>query len=131
MPVSQHPLVHYAAVASGAIAILFGFNALFRPEHAMTFFEFDYPTAPAEKSVMDKIMYVYGTRDILLGMSCIIAGVAGNRKTLGWTMLNLSAMAWVDGIICWNNGHGQWNHWGYAPQLTLVGALLLGWFDRN
>ncbi|KAL2809152.1 hypothetical protein BJX63DRAFT_406708 [Aspergillus granulosus] len=131
MVLSQNPLVHFGATASGTVAILFGINALFRPAHALSFFELDYPTTAAEQSIINNLMYVYGARDIFMGLSCYIAGCLGNNKTLGWTMLGIAGIAWADGAICWANGHGQWNHWSYAPQITIVGAMLLGVFDRK
>ncbi|KAL3458170.1 hypothetical protein BJX64DRAFT_228031 [Aspergillus heterothallicus] len=131
MPLSQNSIVHFAATAAGTVSIGFGINAFFRPEHALSFFELDYPTTAAQQSVINNLMYVYGVRDIFMGLACYIAGLYGNSRTLGWTMLAVASVAWADGIICWANGHGQWNHWSHAPQETILGAILLGLFDRN
>ena len=51
----------------------------------------------------------------------------GDRKTLGWIMVAGSGVAFADGFIVKAQiGKGEWNHWGYAPVLTVVGSLLLG-----
>jgi len=75
-------------------------------------------------------MIVYGARDIFMGLALYAAAYTGNRKTLGWITLAGSAVAFVDGVVCWQAGKGEWNHWGYAPMLTVVGGLLLGALDK-
>ncbi|KAL3443023.1 hypothetical protein BJX65DRAFT_286044 [Aspergillus insuetus] len=131
MPLSENRLLHLGATASGTIALGFGINAFLRPEHALSFFELNYPATTAERSVVDNLIYAYGARDVFMGVVAYIAGYFGNNKTLGWTILAIAGVAYADGAICWANGHGQWNHWSYAPQLTVVAAMLLGVFDHK
>ena len=88
------------------------------------------PASIADKRLVDSLMVVYGARDIFMGAALYAAAWAGNRKTLGLITLAGSAVAFVDGIVCWQAGQGEWNHWGYAPMLTVVGSLLLGVADR-
>ncbi|KAL4791109.1 hypothetical protein BDV19DRAFT_371223 [Aspergillus venezuelensis] len=47
MPLSQHPVLPIGAKAFSLIAIGFGINALVRPEHALTFFEWEMPLVEA------------------------------------------------------------------------------------
>lgn len=117
------PLV---AAAFGTICISFGVNALLRPEHALSFFEFDYPTTGPEQNLVDSLMVVYGIRDIFMGFAVYATAWCGSRRALGWIMLAIGAVAVGDGVVCWKNGHGEWNHWGYAPIVGLVGALFVG-----
>ncbi|KAL4865122.1 hypothetical protein BDV12DRAFT_188378 [Aspergillus spectabilis] len=128
-PLSQMPVLRLAASTFGTIFIGFGINAFVRPEHALSFFELQYPVSRAEQSVVNNLIYAYGARDVFMGLTAYIAVFFGNSISLGWTLLAISGVAYVDGIICWANGDGQWNHWGYAPMVTVVGALLLGVFD--
>ncbi|KAL4807469.1 putative integral membrane protein [Aspergillus unguis] len=114
-----------AASAFGTIGLGFGINAILRPDHALSFFELDYPTSPNEQALVNNLMYVYGARDIFMGIVTYIAAYYGNNKALGWTLLSVSGVAYADGLICWINGHGEWNHWGYAPVITFVSFLLL------
>jgi hypothetical protein len=110
----------------GIVPIAFGINAILRPAHALTFFEFEPPLAPADRSLVDSLMVVYGVRDIFMGLAIYAAGFLGTRKSLGWTLIATSAVAVADGAVCWAQGRGQWNHWGYAPVVAVIGGLLVG-----
>lgn len=130
-PLSQSSLLRLAGSVFGTIFLGFGINAFLRPEHALSFFEFDYPSTLHEQKLIDSLMVVYGARDVFMGLATYICAYYGNNKALGWTLLAASAVAYVDGFVCWLNGHGQWGHWGYAPVISVVGSLLLGLFDRK
>ena len=66
-----------------------------------------------------------------MGVALYSTTYFGNRKSLGWTLIAGSGVAFVDGAVCRAYaGQGEWNHWGYAPILTAVGAALLGVLDR-
>lgn len=131
MALSQHPGLQIGAKAFALIAVGFGVNALFRPEHALSFFEWEMPTTLAERQLVESLLYAYGVRDIFWGFATWIAAAYGNPKTAGWTLVGGSAVAFADGIICYSWGHGQWGHWSYAPIFTLLGATLLGVFDKT
>ncbi|RJE16793.1 integral membrane protein, partial [Aspergillus sclerotialis] len=77
-----------ASTAIGTIFIGFGINAILRPQHALSFFEFDYPVAngDATKTLIDNLMLIYGVRDIFMGLVIYIAA-RGNKKVLGGTLL--------------------------------------------
>jgi hypothetical protein len=126
---SQSSSLPIAANVFGTIFISFGINAILRPISALSFFEFKPPTSAADKKLVDSLMVVYGARDIFMGLAICIAAYFGERNSLGWILIVASGVAFVDGAICWGNGKGEWNHWGYAPMLTAVGAVLLGALD--
>ncbi|KAH1487986.1 hypothetical protein LV164_008190 [Aspergillus fumigatus] len=128
---SQSASVSLLTTVVGFIPISFGINAILRPEHALTFFEFEPPVAPSDRSLVDNLMIIYGVRDIFMGLAIYAAGFLGTRKSLGWTLIATSAVAFVDGAVCWSQGHGQWNHWGYAPVLAIIGGLLVGSDGKN
>lgn len=128
---SESPLLRIAGSVFGTIAVGFGLNAIYRPENALSFFELDYPTTVTEQSLVDKLLVVYGIRDVFMGLAIYITAYYGTRQSLGWTLLASSGVAYADGIVCWMNGHGEWNHWGYAPLISVVGVLVLGLFDRK
>ncbi|PGH18782.1 hypothetical protein AJ79_00195 [Helicocarpus griseus UAMH5409] len=129
MPISQHPGLRIAANVFAAMGIGFGINAFLRPEHALTFFEWEAPTSLPEKQLVRNLLYIYGIRDIFEGLAVIIASVYGTRRSLGWTLMALSFVAVGDGIVCKSSGKGEWGHWSYAPILSAVGGALIGWFD--
>lgn len=126
MPVSQLPALRLAAVAFATIFIGFGVNAIVRPDHALTFFEFEPPADPSDHGMVNSLMAVYGVRDIFMGVVIYIATFSGTSKALGLTLITASAVAFADGAVCWMHGQGQWAHWGYAPIILTVGGLLLG-----
>ena len=126
------PGVHVDSLSTLAVAALvLGFiNAIVRPSHALTFFEFRYPTFTSDKTLIDGLMIVYGARDIFMGLAIYATAYFRNRKSLGWILIAGSGVAAVDGYVCKAYaGNGEWNHWGYAPMLTVVGSLLLGVLD--
>ncbi|KAF7590358.1 hypothetical protein BBP40_002961 [Aspergillus hancockii] len=120
--------LHIAATTFAAISIGFGVNAFIRPAHALSFFEFEPPTSPAERALVDSLMIVYGARDVFMGIALLSALFFGHPKSAGWILIATSLVAYVDGYVCWTHGKGEWNHWGYAPVITGVGALFLGAF---
>ncbi|KAH8433959.1 DUF4267 domain-containing protein [Aspergillus melleus] len=130
MPLSQSKGLTVAATALATTCIGFGINAILRPDNALTFFEWDAPTSPTEKRIVDDLLAVYGTRDIFMGLAVYSAAYFGSRKALGWILIAIGGVAFGDGAVCWAHGHGQWGHWGYAPVAVLVGALATGLLDR-
>ncbi len=129
MALSQSSAVRLAAHAFATIFTAFGVNAILRPAHALTFFELPRPSSPADARVVDSLMAVYGARDIFMGLAIYSAAFFGTNKSLGYTVIAASAVAVADGAVCYSHGQGQWGHWGYAPILTAVGAVLLGVLD--
>jgi len=129
-PISQSTALSIAANIFGVIFIGFGLNAVLRPIEALTFFEFDVSALPADRKVVESLSIVYGVRDIFMGLAIGISAYYGQRKAAGWTLIAASAVAFADGAICYTHGKGEWNHWGYAPMLTVVGSLLVGVLDK-
>lgn len=131
MTLSQSPVLRFAASAFATIFAGFGINAILRPDHALTFFEFEPPVGAADHKMVKSLMVVYGIRDIFMGLAIYANGYFGTRQALGWTLISASAVAFADGAVCWTHGAGQWNHWGYAPVIGMVGSLIIGTFDRS
>lgn len=109
------------------VLVGFGFNALYRPQSALSFFELEYPTENGpHKVLVDTLLAVYAVRDIFMGVAMYTAVYHGAKRTLGYVTLAVGGVAAADGIICkMIVGHGEWNHWGYAPMAGLVGLALL------
>ncbi|RVX74591.1 hypothetical protein B0A52_01717 [Exophiala mesophila] len=108
----------------------FGINALLRPMAAYSIFEFPVPIASADQAVIEGLMLIYGARDLFMGFAVLITALLGSRRACGYVVLAGAAVAFVDGWACLRVvGDGQWNHWGYAPALVIVGALMAGVLD--
>jgi hypothetical protein len=127
---SQSSALSIVANVFGTVSIGFGINAILRPVSALSFFEFQPPASAADSKLVNSLMVVYGVRDIFWGLVIYIAAYFGNRKTLGWILIAGSGVAFADGAVCYANGKGEWNHWGYAPMMAAVGGVLLGLLDR-
>ncbi|EON62463.1 hypothetical protein W97_01685 [Coniosporium apollinis CBS 100218] len=128
--ISHSPSLRLAASVFGAIFLAFGINAILRPQHALSFFEFSPPASASDAALVDSLMVIYGARDIFMGLAIHAAAYFGDRRALGWIMIAGSGVAFVDGAVCRAQvGRGEWNHWGYAPVLTAVGGMLLGVLD--
>ena len=128
---SQSPYLHIAATVFATIFLGFGINAMLRPRNALEIFEFEAPASIADKKLVDNLMVIYGARDVFMGLAIYSAEYFGNRKTLGWILIAGSGVAFVDGAVCRAQiGRGEWNHWGYAPALAVVGSVLVGVLDR-
>jgi len=107
-----------------------GLNAIFRPRSGLSMLEFDPPSSDSDKKLVDSLMKLYGSRDVFLGLSIFTVAFLGHRKALGWLMLWGCGVVTMDGVVSKSQiGRGEWNHWGFAPVLGVVGVLLLGVVD--
>jgi len=127
---SQSRYLHILANIFGTIWLGFGVNAMLRPRAAFAVFEFDLPSSAADQKLVESLMIIYGARDIFMGLAAYFTAWFGTPKACGWTLIAGAAVAGVDGLVCIRQiGDGQWNHWGYAPMIFVVGSLLAGVLD--
>ena len=105
---------------------------MLNPVQAMSFFEI-YPSSTSnlvDQQILDVLSIVYGIRDVFMGVAIFAAAAYGDRRALGWIVVAAGGAAAVDGWACQVKvGKGEWNHWGYAPVLVVLGGLLLGVLD--
>lgn len=127
--ISQSPTLTVIANIFGTIFIGFGINAILNPSNALTFFELPFPTSAFDRKVVEDLLIVYGVRDVFMGLAIYAAALLGEKRTLGWIVLAASTVAIADGMVCYKEGKGEWNHWGYAPIVSVVGGLLTGVLD--
>lgn len=126
---SESPAIVVAACVFATIHIGFGINAIFRPAHALTFFEFKSPAENSARHMVDSLMAVYGARDIFMGTAIYAAALLGSPKALGLILIAATGVAIADGAVCYSNGKGYWSHWNHAPIFTAVGLVALGLLD--
>lgn len=127
---SQSPAVWNTGAALATLFIGFGVNAMLRPRAGLEIFEFEYPKSPKDQKLIDGLMLIYGVRDIFMGVTTLAAWYYGAKEVFAYSLIAGSVVALVDGVA--NKavlGYGQGKHWGYAPVLTIVGAILLGVVD--
>ncbi|KAK9781101.1 hypothetical protein AB5N19_13237 [Seiridium cardinale] len=126
---SQSPAATLAACVFATIHTAFGINAIIRPTHALTFFEFKPPAEKGARDMVNSLMAVYGVRDIFMGAAMYATALLGSPQALGWILISATGVAIADGLVCYSYGKGQWGHWSHAPIFTAVGLVLLGLFD--
>ncbi|KAH8197848.1 hypothetical protein TruAng_007995 [Truncatella angustata] len=126
---SQSPAVTLASCIFATIHVGFGVNAILRPTHALTFFEFGPPADKGARAMVDSLMAVYGARDIFMGFAIYAAALLGSPRALGWILISATGVAVADGAVCYSHGKGHWGHWNHAPVFTAVGLVALGLFD--
>lgn len=130
MPPSHHPALLPTATAIGTIFLGFGLAFTYNPRSALPFFEFAIPASAADAALADSLITLYAVRDIFMGVAIYAAAYFKERRTLGVLLVAGGLVAGADGVVVKGLiGRGEWNHWGYAPVLVLVGAVLSGVVD--
>ncbi|KAK3051705.1 hypothetical protein LTR09_007005 [Extremus antarcticus] len=121
----------YLRIATTIFATIFvgmGISVFQDPSITLGFFELPYSAVAAQNQLISVLLAVYAVRDVFVGLAIYVAAYFGDKRTLGWMTIAAGAVAAGDGAICKVMvGKGEWNHWGYAPMLIVVGgALALG-----
>ncbi|KAL9595712.1 MAG: hypothetical protein Q9219_006278 [cf. Caloplaca sp. 3 TL-2023] len=150
MPLSTLPYLELVASFYATIFTGFGILYFLNPAKGLSFFELPYPlpssskTSSSTKSPTNKKPHppldarqtlnafaaAYGARDIFMGLAIYATAVCGTREACGWVVGAAGAVAATDGAVCrWMVGRGEWNHWGYAPVLVLLGGVMVGGLD--
>ncbi|KXS99607.1 hypothetical protein AC578_9940 [Pseudocercospora eumusae] len=125
MTISSSPILRYISLAFATIFVGFGINAMLNPTSALTFFELSYPIPPDQQKLVNALLLVYGARDIFMGAAIYISALYGNTTALGCMVLAAGLTAGADGWACkYIVGAGEMNHWGYAPILLVLGAVM-------
>ena len=83
-------------------------------------------TSPSAKNLVHNLVSLYGVKDIFVGVVIYITAHFVDRKTLGCTLIAASGVAFADGLICWNQGRGEWHHRSYVPMLIANGSICSG-----
>ena len=129
-PLSHSPYLRVVASLFGTIFAGYGVNGFLRPSAALEVFLLPVPSSAVDQSTAHSLVYLYSIKEFLIASAIYATAWYGDRKSLGWICIASSLAAVGDGLVCKNfPGEGEWNHWGYAPVLTVVGLLLLGVAD--
>jgi hypothetical protein len=126
-------VLFYLGYGVSAISIAFGLNAFISPSSALSWFELPPPSPDniAATDLYQILMQPYGVRNIHIGMTMFASAWYRQGQILGMAILGFAGVAVVDGMTCWRRGEGEWNHWCYAPQLAILGLILMGALDRK
>ena len=89
--------------------------------------QFPTPSDLEAQKLTHSLIYIYGARDLALGLAMLGVWYTGHRKALGWVVLAVLPVVIVDGFASRHQtGGGEWNHWAFAPVGLGLGVGLLG-----
>lgn len=126
--VSTHPALPYISTFFGTIFLGFGVTYILYPRTGYSLYGFSgEPTSHMDWEIMERIMVLYGAKDLFLGAAILASSLYGTRKSAGLILMAASACAGVDGYVVGNEaGTNHWNHWGYGSVMGLVGVVMTG-----
>lgn len=132
MVLSASPYLRVVVVILATIIGSYAYRYIANPLSAVEIFEFERSPSAAERDIFDTLMRLLGAKVCFMSFALYAAALFASSKLLGSLLLALSCTAFMDGYIVLKLvGHGEWNHWGYARYVFVVGLLLLGVLDRK
>ena len=128
MGLSRHPILPYISTIFGTICLGFGITYMLYPRTGYSLYGFSSePTNPIDWAIMERIMILYGAKDVFIAAAIYSATWFGTRRSAGLVMLAAGLCAGVDGyVVKAEAGTNEWNHWGYGSVMGLVGLVMAG-----
>jgi hypothetical protein len=128
MGLSRHPVLPYVASFFGAIFLGFGVTYMLYPQTGYSLYGFSsMPSSALEWANMERIMVLYGAKDVFMAVAIFASTWFGTRKSAGLILIAGGACAGVDGwVVKTEAGTNEWNHWGYGSVMVGVGAVMMG-----
>lgn len=125
---SAHPALPYISTFFGTIFLGFGITYILYPRTGYELYGFSTsPTNGADWSIMERVMILYGAKDVFMAVALLSSTWYGSRKSTGLVLLAASATAGVDGYVVGSEaGTNHWNHWGYGSVMGAVGLVMTG-----
>ena len=114
------------AALIGCIPTLIGATAIVRPESVLSILEFPPAKTPDAQKLTDSLSRIFGARALATGLLVLAIRFRGDRELLGWAMLILALLPFVDGVVSLQQiGGGAWRHWALVPLMIGISACLL------
>jgi hypothetical protein len=128
MGLSRHPILPYLCTIFGTIFLGFGMTYILYPRAGYSMYGFSSgPTNPLDWAVMERIMILYGAKDVFIAAAIFASTWYGTRRSAGLIMLAAGVCAGVDGyIVKGEAGTNEWNHWGYGSMMGVIGCVMAG-----
>lgn len=125
---SAHPSLPYLSTFFSTVFLGFGATYMLYPRAGYSSFGFSVsPTSSADAELMDRIMVLYGAKDVFMATAIFASTWYGTRKSAGMVLMAASACAGVDGYVVGRQaGAGEWNHWGYGAVVGVLGCVMSG-----
>jgi hypothetical protein len=130
MGLSRHPALPYASTFFGGICLGFGITYMLYPRAGYALYGFSSrPSSAADWELMERIMVLYGAKDVFIAAAILASTWCGTRKSAGLILVAGGAAAGVDGwVVGKEAGMNEWNHWGYGGVMVVLGAVMAGLF---
>jgi hypothetical protein len=128
MPLSNHPVIKYVSTLFSVIFLGFGMTYMLYPRTGYSLYGFsNTPSTPHDWAVTERIMVLYGAKDLFIAAAVFASTWFGTRKSAGMILIAGGACAGVDGwVVKGESGTGEWNHWGYGSAMMGLGAVMMG-----
>lgn len=128
MGISRHPSLRYISTVFSAIFLGFGLTYMLSPQTGYSLYGFtSTPSSPSEWALMERIMVLYGAKDLFMAVAIFASTWFGTRKSAGLILMAGAACAGVDGWVVKGQAiTGEWNHWGYGSMMGMVGGIMVG-----
>jgi hypothetical protein len=128
MGLSRLPLLRYIASFFSAIFLGFGITYMLYPQTGYSLYGFSSaPSTAVEWAMMERIMILYGAKDIFIAVAIFASTWVGTRRSAGMILIAGGACAGVDGwVVKQEAGTNEWNHWGYGGVMVGLGAVMMG-----
>jgi hypothetical protein len=124
--ISRSPALPYISTFFGFMFLGFGATYMMYPRVGYSLYGFaSSPTTPEDHEVMDRIMVLYGAKDVFLAAAILASTWFGTRRSAGLILMAAAVCAAVDGYVVGEEaGTNSWNHWGYGSVMGIVGAFM-------
>jgi hypothetical protein len=128
MSISRHPVLFYLSCLCSAICLGFGITYIFYPRTGYSLYGFSSaPSSESEWARMERLMVLFGAKDMFLATSILASTWVGTRKSAGIILMAVGGCAGIDGwVVRQEGGTNGWNHWGYGCVMGALGAVTMG-----
>lgn len=128
MSFSRNLIVLALPTFFSTIFLGFGLTYMLYPQTGYSLYGFsNAPSNPQEWAVMERVMVLYGAKDIFIAAAIFASTWFGTRKSAGLILIAGGACAGMDGwVVRGEAGTGEWNHWGYGSAMVGLGVVMTG-----
>ena len=126
--ISHYASLRYISTLFSAIFLAFGLTYMLSPRTGYSFFGFtSSPTTSTEWAMMERVMVLYGAKDVFVSVAIFATTWYGTRRSAGLVLVTAGACAGVDGYVVGKEaGMGECNHWGYGSAMVVLGCVMMG-----
>lgn len=126
--ISSLRVLPYLSSFFGSICLGFGVTYILYPQVGYGLYGFkSEPTDATNWAVMERVMVLYGAKDLFIAAAIFASTWYGTRRSAGLILMAASASAGIDGyVVGAEAGTNHWNHWGYGMVMGILGLVMTG-----